>query len=97
MRTKKYCDVLGVSESATPEEIKKAYRKLALLYHPDRNKEKEAEQKFLEITQAYNILTGKERAPLPKSEYTLAERWDVTVMRIWQRMQNGNERNSSYR
>ena len=56
-----YYDVLGVSKSASPEEIKKAYRGLALQWHPDRNKSKEATEKFKEITGAYKILSNQEK------------------------------------
>ena len=51
-----YYGVLGVSENATKEEIKKAYRDLALKYHPDRNKDAGAEEKFKKITEAYKVL-----------------------------------------
>ncbi len=51
-----YYQILGVTKSASAEEIKKAYRKLALEYHPDRNKTKEAEAKFKEVTKAYEVL-----------------------------------------
>jgi DnaJ-class molecular chaperone len=52
--------ILGVSPVATPNEIKKAYRKLAKKYHPDVNPDnKEAESKFREITQAYDILSDE--------------------------------------
>jgi len=53
-----YYEILGVSRTATKTEIKKAYRKLAMKYHPDRNKwDKIAENKFKEINEAYSILS----------------------------------------
>ena len=54
--------MLGVSKSATPEELKKAYRKLALQYHPDRNPgDKEAEEKFKEAAEAYEVLSNPDK------------------------------------
>lgn len=59
--SKDYYDILGVGKNATAAEIKSAYRKLALQYHPDRNKTKEAEMKFKEVTKAYEVLSNEEK------------------------------------
>lgn len=59
---KDYYSILWVSRNATNDEIKKAYRKLAMQYHPDRNKgDKEAEKKFKEINEAYNVLWDEKK------------------------------------
>jgi curved DNA-binding protein len=59
---KDYYKTLGVDKNATPEDIKKAYRQLALKYHPDRNKgDKEAEERFKEINEAYAVLSDQEK------------------------------------
>ena len=62
MAKRDYYEVLGVSKNATPEELKKAYRKLALQYHPDRNPgDKEAEEKFKEAAEAYDVLSNPDK------------------------------------
>ena len=62
MATKDYYNNLGVGKNASDEEIKRAYRKLAMKYHPDRNpNKKEAEERFKEINEAYAVLSDKEK------------------------------------
>jgi len=62
MATRDYYEVLGVGKNAGDNEIKKAYRKLAMKYHPDRNpNKKEAEERFKEINEAYAVLSDKEK------------------------------------
>ncbi|MBU4210273.1 DnaJ domain-containing protein [Patescibacteria group bacterium] len=58
---KDFYEILGVSKNATKDEIKAAYRKLALKNHPDRNKESDAEEKFKEINEAYEVLNNSEK------------------------------------
>src|SRR5216117_1417777 len=57
-----YYKALGVSKNATPDEIKKAYRKLARQYHPDRNSgDKKAEGRFKEVSEAHDVLSDPEK------------------------------------
>ena len=61
MSSKNYYDILEISKTSTIDEIKKQYKKLALKWHPDRNKEENAESKFKEISEAYEILSDPEK------------------------------------
>src|SRR3972149_7937432 len=62
MADKDYYQVLGISKEASDAEIKKAYRKLALQHHPDRNKgDKTSEEKFKEVTKAYEVLSDPQK------------------------------------
>src|SRR3989304_9182943 len=56
-----YYEVLGVPREASKDQIKDSYRKLAMQYHPDRNKAPEAEEKFKEISEAYAVLSDDEK------------------------------------
>src|SRR6266704_1208633 len=61
-RAKNLYDVLGVAKTASADEIKKAYRKLARQYHPDKNPgDKEAEERFKEVQTAYDVLSDPEK------------------------------------
>ncbi len=72
MKYKDYYETLGVSRTATEAEIKSAYRKLARKYHPDVNKTKEAEEKFKDINEAYEVLSDKNK----RSRYdSLGSNW----------------------
>ena len=64
MSKRDYYEVLGVAKSASDDDIKKAYRKLAMKFHPDRNqgeKAKEAEEKFKEVKEAYEMLSDSQK------------------------------------
>ena len=62
MANKDYYAVLGLEKGASDDEIKKAFRKLAIKYHPDKNQgNKEAEEKFKDINEAYQVLSDPEK------------------------------------
>lgn len=69
---KQYYQILGLTPDATPDEIKRAYRKLAMKYHPDVNQSPNAKQRFTEILEAYEYLTGVRKAS--KRGFTDAEK-----------------------
>ena len=58
---KNYYKILGLNKGATEDDIKKAYRKMALKFHPDKNKESDAEERFKEIAEAYEVLSDNKK------------------------------------
>lgn len=68
---KDYYAILGVGENASAEEIKKAYRRLAMKYHPDRSKEPDAAEKFKDVNEAYQTLSD----PKKRAEYDMLRRY----------------------
>jgi len=95
---KDYHAILGVARDADEQEIKRAYRRLALKFHPDLNKDPEAASRFVEINEAYAVLSGKESAPLVRIPDRQGsgrwsgnpiESWAESVFRRWMEM---NER-----
>ena len=61
LKKKDYYEILGISKTADENEIKKAYRKLAIKYHPDKNKSKSAGEAFKKVNQAFSILKDKDK------------------------------------
>lgn len=73
MEYKDYYKILGVDKKSSDDDIKKSYKKLAKKYHPDINKEKDAEKKFKDISEAYEVLSDKDK----RHKYdTLGSNWD---------------------
>ena len=58
---KNYYDILGVDRKASEQDVKKAYKKMALKFHPDKNKDPGAEEKFKEIAEAYDVLVDADK------------------------------------
>jgi DnaJ-class molecular chaperone len=73
----KFYDALGIAPTATDDDIKRAYRKLALKYHPDKNVDKPAAEKFKEVSAAYEVLSD----PQKRAVYDKAGAEGLTALR----------------
>ena len=88
-----YYSILGVSRSASTEEIQRAYRKLARTYHPDVNKDPAAEERFKEISEAYDVLSDPgTRAKYDRFGATFRHVPDGVDVEAWARAQQGPRR-----
>lgn len=91
---------LGVAEGADEKEIKKAYRQLALKYHPDVSETEDAARRFISIQEAYEILTGKARGKQAGSNRSNSNNdwdfhdwfWQFRMSRSWERQRGGSPR-----
>ena len=88
-----YYEVLGVSKDAPKPEIKKAYRKLAMKYHPDRNKDANAEEKFKEISEAYAVLSDDEK----RTQYDQYGHAGINGKYNWEDIYRNTDFNSVFR
>ena len=88
-----YYEVLGVPKNATKDQIKDAYRTLALQYHPDRNKSPEAEEKFKEISEAYAVLSDEQK----RNQYDTMGRVDFSQQYSQEDIFRGTDFDSIFR
>ena len=87
MNSSKCYEVLGIQKGASQKEIKTAYRKLSLKYHPDRNKDEKDAEKFKEIIEAYQFLRLEEKKSTKKSDGDIAS----TYTQFWRYYDGVNE------
>jgi DnaJ-class molecular chaperone len=91
----KYYQVFGLTESASKAEVKRAYRKLAMKYHPDRNDDPKAHKLFLDLTEAYQIIIDDK--PRPSETIVSPKRTDKTneerIKEAQERLRKQTERN----
>ena len=78
-----YYDILNINKNATQDEIKKAYHKLALKYHPDKNKDIDAEKKFKEISNAYEILSNESKKSSYDNPYDIYKHANFNIDKIF--------------
>ena len=79
MHRKKALSIFRLDESATEEDIRKKYRKLVMLYHPDKNKAPDAQEHFIQITRAYDVLTKSKQGPQTSMSRSQSQRKEKTA------------------
>ena len=97
---KKYYELFGLDEKASKEDIRKAYRKLAMKYHPDRNPDPRAHQIFVDLAEAYDILISdrplKESAPKARKEKSFEERRQEAEIRFKKQQERKHREQEAY-
>lgn len=91
----KYFQILGLASNASNAQIKKAYRKLALQYHPDINKSEDAQERFLKVTEAYEVLTDSRRFNNPFKRYSSRKSYSYNVSKRRQTAQERAQRQAN--
>lgn len=97
---KKYYALFGLEENASNDELKKAYRKLAMQYHPDRNPDPKAQQVFVDLAEAYEILISdklpKEKVKKERNEKTFEERREEAKIRFQKQQEREKQEQEVY-
>ncbi len=94
---KKYYDLLGIAENASENEVRKAYRRMAMQFHPDKNPSPHANERFIQLTEAYEILIGKRDLTVEKTiEKSHEERMREARQRYYEQQKKELLENENY-
>jgi len=96
-RFKKYYDLLGIPETASENDVRKAYRRMAMQFHPDKNPSPHANERFIQLTEAYEIILGKRYLLVEKSiEKSYEERMREARLRYYEHQKKEQLENEYY-
>lgn len=96
-RFKKYYDLLGIPETASENDVRKAYRRMAMQFHPDKNPSPHANERFIQLTEAYEIILGKRDLLVEKSiEKSYEERMREARLRYYEHQKKEQLENEYY-